>query len=233
MALMLNIDTATIVCSVSLSRDGNVQDIRESFEKNIHASVITLFIQELLDGQGIGYKDLDAVAVSKGPGSYTGLRIGVATAKGICYAVDKPLVAVSTLKSLAYGASVKLKKEERPRGLLCPMIDARRMEVYDALFDDDLNEVRDIRAEIIDEGSFNDWLDRDVIYFFGDGAPKCKDVLQHPNTRFLDEVYSSSRFMAPLSESKFTDGKFEDLAYFEPFYLKDFIAGIPKVKGLR
>ncbi len=234
MALILQIDTATSVCSVALSKDEELLGVRESFEKNAHSSLITLFIDELIKENSFTYADLDAVAVSMGPGSYTGLRIGVATAKGICYAIDKPLIAVSTLKAMANGVLHEMKnKIIENKVILCPMIDARRMEVYNALFDRDLHEIREIKAEIIDEHSFADQLDHNILYFFGDGAEKCKQILTHPNACFLDNVYPLAKFMVPLTYQKFSAGQFEDLAYFEPVYLKDFIAGIPRVKGLR
>ena len=188
------------------------------------------------------FSALDAIAVSMGPGSYTGLRIGVSTAKGICYGVDKPLIAISTLQSMAAG--FKIEMESRLTGtpshgtpslpiLLCPMIDARRMEVYNALFDPDLQQVRDIRAEIIHGDSFAVELEKHQVCFFGDGAGKCKPVLgSHPNARFADDFHLSASFMVALAEEKFKRSEFEDVVYFEPYYLKDFIPGIPKVKGL-
>jgi len=180
---------------------------------------------------------LDAVAVSMGPGSYTGLRIGVSTAKGICFALDKPLIAIGTLQSMAAGAKKGL--ESRNFGtpalptLLCPMIDARRMEVYNALYEPDLNLFRDIRAEIILESSFATELDQHQIWFFGDGADKCKSLLgNHPNAHFVDDFQLSAAYMVSLAEERFARSEFENVVYFEPFYLKDFIPGIPKVKGL-
>jgi len=183
------------------------------------------------------FSALDAVAVSMGPGSYTGLRIGVSTAKGICYAIDKPLIAISTLQSMAAGAKTEM--ESRLSGtpsqpiLLCPMIDARRMEVYNGLYDTDLRPAREIRAEIITESSFAAELEQHQVWFFGDGAGKCKTVLgKHPNARFIDDFHLSASYMVSLAEEKFHRKEFENVVYFEPYYLKDFIPGIPKVKGL-
>ena len=237
MTLILHIETATQVCSVALSANGSITQLRESSEKNSHSATVTVFIEEVMKNAGIPFSALDAVAVSKGPGSYTGLRIGVSTAKGICYALDKPLIAISTLQSLAAGAKKGL--ESRHVGtpalpvLLCPMIDARRMEVYNAIYDMKLKPSRDIRAEIIDETSFATELEQHHIWFFGDGADKCKPLLHsHPHAHFIDDFQLSAVYMACLAEEKFDQSEFEDVVYFEPYYLKDFIPGIAKVKGL-
>lgn len=231
MAVILNIETATKVCSVALAVNGSVQSIRESHVANSHSELITIFSEEVIKEVGIGFHDLDAVAVSMGPGSYTGLRIGVSTAKGFCYAIDKPLIAVNTLHAMAAGM-INLTGDDS--FLVCPMIDARRMEVYAAVFDHSLKELKATEAVIIDEHSFEDLLKDHKILFAGDGAPKCKEVLSHQaNAFFNDEFHPSARHMAPLTEQKYDRKKFENVAYFEPFYLKDFVAGIPKVKGLR
>ena len=230
MALILNIETATQVCSVGLSNGKEIISIRESHEKNIHAAKLTVFSEEVLREAGKIMKDLDAVAVSMGPGSYTGLRIGVSAAKGFCYALDIPLIAIPTLQSMALGAMASFDKKE---ALFCPMIDARRMEVYTALYDQYNNEVRKTEALIIDETSFDAEIAGNTIYFFGDGAEKCKDLLDPKGMIFIDGVYPSTRSMAHLSHKKFETKSFEDLAYFEPYYLKDFIAGKSRVKGLR
>lgn len=233
MALILNIETSTQVCSVSLSVDGAITEIKESHTKNSHAEQLTIFIQQLIKHAACELKDLDAIAVSKGPGSYTGLRIGVSTAKGLCYSLDKPLIAISTLQAMAVGM-VQQMDDDLATYLFCPMIDARRMEVYSALFSDNVSMVRKIKAEIIDEKSFLKELKNNIVVFGGDGAPKCKEALgKNQNAIFLDEFFPSSKFMAQLSEQKFRNSDFEDVAYFEPFYLKDFVAGIPRVKGLR
>lgn len=234
MAVILNIETSTQVCSICLSVDGELLGIKESHTKNSHAELLTILAQQILNEQNYEFKDLDAVAVSKGPGSYTGLRIGVSTAKGLCYSLDKPLIAISTLEAMAVGMARRVESDEHENILFCPMIDARRMEVYSALFAPDISMVRDIKAEVIDENSFEEELKAHTIVFGGDGAPKCKEVLsKNPNVIFLDDFYPSSEFMASLAEQKFRDKNFEDTAYFEPFYLKDFVAGIPRVKGLR
>jgi tRNA threonylcarbamoyladenosine biosynthesis protein TsaB len=238
MALILHIETATQVCSVALSANGSIIQIRETRDKNSHSSTITVFIEEIMKAAGMPFSALDAVAVSMGPGSYTGLRIGVSTAKGICYAIDKPLIAVGTLQSMAAG--MKIEKELLETGipfkqvLLCPMIDARRMEVYNGLFDTDLKPVREIRAEIITESSFSADLEQHHIWFFGDGAEKCNSLIgSHPHAHFIDDFQLSASYMISLTEEKFKRSEFEDVVYFEPCYLKDFIPGIPRVKGLR
>ncbi|NTV83902.1 MAG: tRNA (adenosine(37)-N6)-threonylcarbamoyltransferase complex dimerization subunit type 1 TsaB [Bacteroidales bacterium] len=237
MAHILHIETATQVCSVALSANGSLLQLRESSEKNSHSATVTLFIDEVMKSAGLAYKALDAVAISMGPGSYTGLRIGVSTAKGICYAIDKPLIAISTLQSMAAGALESMMKsnEQVPESvLLCPMIDARRMEVYTALYHPDLVPARDTRAEIIDESSFAEELKQHQVWFFGDGAAKCKPVLgNHPNARFIDDFQLSAANMIKLAEGKYASSAFEDVVYFEPYYLKDFIPGISKVKGLK
>lgn len=229
---ILCIETATTVCSVALLQDGEVVGLRETEKKNSHAEVITPFIQELFEAHRLDVGDLDAIAVSKGPGSYTGLRIGVSTAKGLCYAGSIPLIAVNTLHSLAAGAIGK-NTDPAENLLFCPMIDARRMEVYDALFDRHGETVRETRAEIIDESSFQKEMKDHTMLFFGDGAEKCRDVITHANARFLTGFIPSAAYMAPLVMQKMGNRQFEDVAYFEPFYLKDFVAGVPKVKGLK
>jgi tRNA threonylcarbamoyladenosine biosynthesis protein TsaB len=237
MSLIFNIETATRICSVGLARGGQIMSIRESNEKNIHASKVTVFIEEILEETGVERKDIKAVAVSMGPGSYTGLRIGVSVAKGLCYAMDIPLLAISTLQAMALGASEILGHNTKEPDLFCPMIDARRMEVYCALFNVRNEQVREIKAEIIDENSFSSFLDSNRIWFFGDGADKCREVLSgkkdalFPRGGILDST-PSARYLARLSHQAFLEDIFEDLAYFEPYYLKDFIAGIPRVKGL-
>jgi tRNA threonylcarbamoyladenosine biosynthesis protein TsaB len=234
---LLHIETATRVCSVALSIDGMIISKRESSEKNIHSSIITLFINEILEEAGLEFSGLDAICVSKGPGSYTGLRIGVSTAKGLCYALDKPLIAVGTLQALAWGARRQIRSISahlNEKILFCPMIDARRMEVYYALFDPDLKQVRDTRAEVIHADSFNEYFKDHEIWFTGDGAEKCREFFSgQPNARFTENPLPSAGYLAELAEQHFKAGHFDDTAYFEPFYLKDFIPGIPKVKGLQ
>ncbi len=233
MPKILHIETATQICSVALSENETIIAGKSSDEKNAHSRVLTVFIDELLKSNDLKPQDLDAIAVSMGPGSYTGLRIGVSTAKGLCYSLDKPLIAVSTLQAMAWGMSAKAGKQSAG-ALFCPMIDARRMEVYAAIFDGSNEQVREILAEVIDENSFAEQLQTQPIYFAGDGAEKCKQLLSsNPNACFLDGFVPSAEFVAAIATEKFNEGNFEDVAYFEPFYLKDFIAGPPKVKGLR
>ncbi|WP_175635176.1 tRNA (adenosine(37)-N6)-threonylcarbamoyltransferase complex dimerization subunit type 1 TsaB [Pedobacter ghigonis] len=225
MAKILQIETATAVCSVALSVDGKTVSVKEETGQNLHASRLTLFIDEVLKNAGLNYSELDAIAVSKGPGSYTGLRIGVSTAKGLCYALDKPLIAIETLKMMAAGF-----ESENPdyTGLIGPMIDARRMEVYTSVFDTSLNVLLPTEAKIIDETSFADLLATQQITFLGDGAAKCADVLTHENAHFDAANFNTAAYMSALAETAFQQRNFEDVAYFEPFYLKDFVVTQPK-----
>ncbi|MEO5911595.1 MAG: tRNA (adenosine(37)-N6)-threonylcarbamoyltransferase complex dimerization subunit type 1 TsaB [Pelobium sp.] len=228
MPLILQIETATQTCSVSLSQDGILLDTVEKTERNIHAAVITVFIEELLAKTGKKMADLEAVAVSMGPGSYTGLRIGVSTAKGLCYALDIPLISVNTLDAMFEGFKAKLFSVNAST-LFCPMIDARRMEVYCALYGNDGIKLKDTAAEIIDSESFADVLQNHIIYFFGDGAAKCEAILGlQLNARIIDDFENSAAHLAVKANEKYLLGDFEDVAYFEPFYLKDFIAGKKK-----
>jgi tRNA threonylcarbamoyladenosine biosynthesis protein TsaB len=227
MPLILQIETATQVCSAALSENGKTIAVKELQANNIHAGSLTLFIQEVMTSTGYSYSDLDAVAVSKGPGSYTGLRIGVSTAKGLCFALDKPLIAIGTLGMMAKGF---LKANPSSDGLICPMIDARRMEVFTALFDSSLTAVENVSAKIINEESFLDKLTQSQITFIGDGAEKCKEAISHPNALFSTVNFNSAANMSALSFETFLEGNFEDLAYFEPFYLKDFVFTTPKAK---
>ena len=220
MALFLLIETATKSCSVSLSSENKIIACKEEVnEQYSHAEKLTVFITELFKTQDFTIKDLDAVAVSKGPGSYTGLRISVSTAKGLCYALDIPLISVSTLKAMAFGMAQKEKSD-----LYCPMIDARRMEVYNAFYNSTNKEIRGIQADIIEACSYQKELDKKVL-FFGDGTEKCKQMIQHPNARFIDGFFPSSKDMLEIANEKFAEKDFEDVVYFEPFYLKDFVAG--------
>lgn len=227
---ILYIETATQSCSVAIGKGTRILAIRESREKNAHARNVTLFIDEVLKEAGIKKEDVNAVAVSMGPGSYTGLRIGTSTAKGFCYALNIPLIAVSTLQAMAVGMA----DEKKEKALYCPMIDARRMEVYAAVFDQNNKRIRETKAEIVDENSFSEYLNEHKVIFFGDGAQKCQEVLgDHPNASFVDDFYPSAKYMITIATDKFHNTEFEDVAYFEPYYLKDFIAGKPKVKGLK
>lgn len=229
MGLILNIETATQICSVALSKDGKTISFCESNDTNSHASQLTVLIQKLLKTSDVSIEQLDAVAVSKGPGSYTGLRIGVSTAKGICFGANIPLIAIDTLTALANGVrSIRSISEDEPKKLLCPLIDARRMEVYTSVFKPDLSTIEEVNAKIIDDKSFLDILDKYEILFFGNGAEKCKETITHKNALFIDKINNSADFMSDLSEKAFQNKDFEDLAYFEPFYLKDFVATIPK-----
>ena len=230
MALILAIETGTDICSVALVRDGELVALRESDEERNHAKKIAVFVDELLRECGVGADELDAVAVSKGPGSYTGLRIGVSFAQGLCYGQNIPLVAVGSLDSL-----VEVAREDFEAGIvdvenwneavLCPMIDARRMEVYTQLFNSEGVAQSDVEAKIIDEESFSEERKGKPFVIFGSGAKKCAEVLE--GATFI-EVVPSARGMARLAEKAFAEGKTEDVAYFEPFYLKDFVVGTAK-----
>jgi len=225
MSYILQIETATTVCSVALSKDGETLSVKQINERNIHAEVITLFIDELLKQTGLSYNQLDAIAVSSGPGSYTGLRIGVSTAKGLCFALDKPLIAVETLEAMADGITNEMQLTGKDV-LLCPMIDARRMEVYTAIFDTHGKRIKPTTAEIIDTNSFSDLLSNHTIIFFGDGASKCETVLgTNTNAQFVTDFNNSAAHLSKKAYAKLLANDLEDVAYFEPFYLKDFIAG--------
>ena len=226
MGLILNIETSTTVCSVNIAENGIKLIGKETNEQNAHSKVLTSFIEELFKEINFQIKDIDAVAISKGPGSYTGLRIGVSVAKGIAYGSGIPLISVSTLQNMAWGAKSLSANEQGV--LYAPMIDARRMEVYTQLFDNKINHINEISAKIIDDQSFYKELESHKIYFFGDGAAKCKTAIKHKNALFIDNLNPSADFMISYSEQAFQDNKFEDVAYFEPFYLKDFVATIPK-----
>jgi tRNA threonylcarbamoyladenosine biosynthesis protein TsaB len=231
LGVILNIETSTKVCSVGIAVDGVIRSIRETQVANSHAELVTLYSEQVIKESGFSLANLDAIAVSMGPGSYTGLRIGVSTAKGFCYALDKPLIAIDTLKAMAAGMIALIKDDTF---LVCPMIDARRMEVYAAIYDQQLECIRQTEARIIDSDSFHDLLNDHQICFGGDGAAKCEDVLgHHSKATFMASFHPSARYMATLSDKKFRANQFEDVAYFEPYYLKDFIAGIPRVKGLK
>ena len=216
MSLILNIETATKNCSVSLSNHGEVINCIEIAEQGYsHAEKLHVFMEEILNETDISARDLKAVAVSKGPGSYTGLRIGVSSAKGLCYALGIPLISVSTLQVLAKQVAIE-------NGFVVPMIDARRMEVYSAIFDKNHQNIKEVQAEVLTDNSYAEFVE--PIYFIGDCQEKCQSVLTKPNFIFLPEiVFPSSKEMSQLSFEKFTNNDFEDVAYFEPFYLKDFL----------
>jgi len=223
LAIILNLETATKNCSVSLAKDGQVIAIKELNNGNYsHAEVLHPFILDVLNEVNITSTEIDAVAVSKGPGSYTGLRIGVSAAKGLCFAFDKPLISINTLESLSNAIVID-------SGVIIPMLDARRMEVYASVFDSSHQQIRDIKAEIIDENSFTEYLEDGIVTFLGDGAHKCKQIITHKNAVFIDDKFPSAKEMAQLSFDKYKKNDIEDVAYFEPFYLKDFVV-IPEKK---
>ena len=227
MPCILHIETSTKVCSVALSEDGKLLYHHEDFDGPGHSETSGVYVDEALSFANSHAIPVDAVAVSMGPGSYTGLRIGVSLAKGVCYGRALPLIAVPTLKVLC--VPVLLGKEELPGdALLVPMIDARRMEVYSAVYDRALNEVRKIQADIVTPDTYREFLDSHPVWFMGNGAAKCRETINHPNARFIDDVNPEARWMFPLAEQSFNREEFRDVAYFEPYYLKDFIAVKPK-----
>lgn len=233
--MILCLETATPTCSVAIN-DGNRNiALRECKGQNAHSEKITIFINEVMKEVGLDYSELDAVAVSQGPGSYTGLRIGVSTAKGICYAAGLPLLAIDTLHAMAYGIKDLININLQPTDLLVPMIDARRMEVYCSIFDTNYNRVEDTRAVVFDEKEpLTSYLSSHTsLWLFGDGAPKLKPLFKDvPNIRIVDGFAPSAAYMATLADQAMKASEFVDVAYFEPFYLKDFVAGKPHVKGL-
>lgn len=236
MANILNIETSTEVCSVTLAKSGETLFQKESSEGLNHSQMLSVFIEDLFKANNLEITELDAVAVSKGPGSYTGLRIGVSVAKGLCYGLNIPLISVGSIESMGQYVALNATKygaENQPDMLFCPMIDARRMEVYTALFNSKGEELTPVTAEIIDENSFSAYVEKHPILFFGNGAEKCRAKLTHPNALFTGPEKTSARFMQSLSEKKYNKREFENVAYFEPFYLKDFVATIPKNKILK
>ncbi len=238
MACILHIETSTNVCSVAVSEDGQcIFEQQEHGDKGAGAERLGTMVDEALSFTDNHAIPFDAVAVSCGPGSYTGLRIGVSMAKGICYGRDLKLIAVPTLELLC--VPLLLKEKVTVVGdtvaaplpddaLLCPMLDARRMEVYAALYDRALHEVRPVSADVVGSDTYRRWLDEHPVYFFGNGAMKCREVISHPNARFIEGVEPLAKWMQPLAERRFLNGQFEDVAYFVPFYLKDFVAIKPK-----
>ena len=223
MAYILNIETSTTNCSVALSKNGIVIGLKEdnSMEYS-HAERLHVYIDEVLKTAKVTIDQLEAIAISKGPGSYTGLRIGVSAAKGLCYALSLPLISVPTLEALAHQVEV-------PKGPIIAMLDARRMEVYSAIYDSDCNEIRSTEAEVLTSESFQELLESAPVYFVGNGVAKTKDLITHKNAQFIEDKLPSAQQMCALSYDKFKSNAFEDVAYFEPFYLKDFIA-IPSKK---
>ena len=235
MALILSIETGTDICSVALANDGELMALRESDEGRDHAKKVALFVDELLRETGVQPSDLDAIAVGKGPGSYTGLRIGVSFAKGMCYALNIPLISVGSLDALTEVARedfdagiIDLEDVEWPSAHLCPMVDARRMEVYAQVFDTEGKALSDVVAEVVTDESFAQWRANGKFVIFGNGAAKCAEVLKNA---ICVSVAPSARGIVRLAEEAFNAGRFEDLAYFEPFYLKEFLV-IPSKKKL-
>lgn len=227
MSCILNIETSTDVCSVAISDNGQVIFNKEDHSGPNHAVKLGVYVDEALsfiDAHGI---PLEAVAVSCGPGSYTGLRIGVSMAKGICYGRDVKLISIPTLELMAVPVLLGEHPTEED-ALIVPMLDARRMEVYAKVMDRALKEVRPIQADIVDADTYKEYLDRGTVYFFGNGAEKCMEVINHLNARLVKGIEPLAKNMAPLAEKRFVEGKFEDVAYFVPFYLKDFVAKMPK-----
>lgn len=227
MSCILNIDTSTNVCSVAVSQDGACIFDKEDHSGPNHAERLGAFVDEALSFIDNHAIPLDAVAVSCGPGSYTGLRIGVSMAKGICYGRDVKLLAVPTLELLCVPVLLREMVTDDD-ALLCPMLDARRMEVYVQLFTRSLREVRPIQADVVDADTYREYLDKHPVYFFGNGAMKCKEVIDHPNAHFIEGIEALAKNMLPLAERRMAREEFEDVAYFVPFYLKDFVAKQPR-----
>lgn len=219
MAIILCLETATTNCSVGIARNGRLLALKEDNSRNYsHAEKLHVFINEILAETGLSVKDLDAVAISKGPGSYTGLRIGVSAAKGLCYSLDIPLISVPTLDLLAHKLTGK-------KDIIIPLMDARRMEVYSAVYNSELTQIRDTKAEILEENSFSEYLENSIIHFIGNGVAKFEDICSHSNAIFHTQEFPSAQEMAEIAEAKYKISDIEDVAYFEPYYLKDFIAG--------
>jgi tRNA threonylcarbamoyladenosine biosynthesis protein TsaB len=215
--LILNIETTTTNCSVSLSKEGETLFLKEDYNTNFsHAESLHLFIDDVIMSAKIKPSLIDAIAVSKGPGSYTGLRIGVSAAKGLCFSLDKPLISVSTLELLSHQVIID-------SGCIVPMLDARRMEIYSAIFDENHIQIREIQAQILDETSFLNDLEKGKVYFIGNGVEKTKTIINHENAIFIENKLPSANEMGALSFEKYKKNEFENVAYFEPFYLKDFI----------
>jgi tRNA threonylcarbamoyladenosine biosynthesis protein TsaB len=228
--MVICLETATDICSVALCDNTGALYLRESTDSKSHAALLTLFIEDILKEANIQIKNLDAIAVSKGPGSYTGLRIGVSVAKGIAYAASLPLIAVDTTLSMFWG--IAKTRQEDPlfddNAWYCPMIDARRLEVYYAIYDSNGNNIKPVSAEIINEGSFSKIPESQKIILFGDGAAKCKPLIKRENVHYYDDFRASATHMYIPVLQALNDKRFEDVAYFEPFYLKDFITSTPR-----
>ncbi|WP_034919320.1 tRNA (adenosine(37)-N6)-threonylcarbamoyltransferase complex dimerization subunit type 1 TsaB [Gillisia sp. CAL575] len=218
MSTILCIETASTNCSVAIGVNGKLLALKEDYDSSYsHAERLHIFIKEILAENNLALSDLDAIAVSKGPGSYTGLRIGVSAAKGLCFSLDLPLISVATLTSLA--------NQVENEGTIIPMMDARRMEVYTAVFDKDKNQIEETSAKILDVDSYKEYLDEQVVYFIGSGVEKFKKICEHPNAQYIEGKLPSSSQMVDLANIKHKKSDFEDVAYFEPYYLKDFMVG--------
>jgi tRNA threonylcarbamoyladenosine biosynthesis protein TsaB len=227
--MIICLETATNLCSVALIDNAGLVSLRESNELKSHATLLTVFAEEILKDQGMKAGDLDAVAVSKGPGSYTGLRIGVSVAKGIAYGASIPLIGVETTLSMFWGMKQRmLISEAEISPYFCPMLDARRMEVYYAIYNSSGKKVKDIAADVVTEDLFSDIPESQKIIFFGDGAKKCKDVINHKNAIFAEDFRISAAHMQNPVFQAISEKKYEDVAYFEPLYLKDFITTVPR-----
>lgn len=226
MSTILHIETSTDVCSVAVSEDSQVIFHQEDHSGPNHAERLGTMVDEALSFTDNHAIPFDAVAVSCGPGSYTGLRIGVSMAKGICYGRDLKLIAIPTLELLC--VPILLREIPEEDALLCPMLDARRMEVYAGIYDRGLRAVREIRADIVDENTYKEYLDKHHVYFFGNGAKKCISTINHPNAHLIDGIEPLAKWMQPLAEKRYLNEQFEDVAYFVPYYLKDFVAKLPK-----
>ena len=226
MACILHIETSTDVCSVAVSEDSHCIYHEEDHSGPNHAERLGSMVDEALSFTDSHAIPFDAVAVSCGPGSYTGLRIGVSMAKGVCYGRDLKLIAVPTLELLC--VPILLREGIEDDALLCPMLDARRMEVYAAIYDRSLKEVRPVGADVVNTDTYRQWLDQHPVYFFGNGAKKCMDIIDHPNAHYIGGIEPQARWMQPLAERRLLDGRTEDVAYFVPYYLKDFVSKKPK-----
>lgn len=226
MSCILHIETSTSVCSVAVSEDSHVIFQQEDHSGPNHAERLGSMVDEALSFTDNHAIPFDAVAVSCGPGSYTGLRIGVSMAKGICYGRNLKLIAVPTLELMC--VPVLLREMVEGDALLCPMIDARRMEVYAGIYDRALHEVRPVGADVVDAETYKQWLDKRPVYFFGNGAAKCMETINHPNAHLIEGIEPLAKWMQPLAERRLLNGQTEDVAYFEPFYLKDYVAKMPK-----
>lgn len=228
MSLLLSIETSTSVCSVAIHNDSTLIAERSIDSDKSHSTLLLQFIEDLLSENNLSIKDVSALAISEGPGSYTGLRIGLSTAKGLCYSLDIPLIAINTLDALG----LQISKTLSDTNLACPMIDARRMEVYCTILNNKNNRVKELNNEIIDEHSFAEYLNNNTIHFFGNGAEKCKDVITHKNAFYIDDVKPSATTVGELGLLKLANKEFEDVAYFEPNYFKEFYTPPAKNKTL-